>query len=340
MGTVHMEAQVGVSSIGERSTGTAGRPLIGQSAAMQRVRRLIGVVAPKDCTVLIQGASGSGKELVARTVHDSSRRAGGPFIAVDCTGLRDTLLESQLFGHVKGAFTGAEQNTLGFIRAADRGTLFLDEIGEMDIKTQAKLLRVIQERVVVPLGGVKPIPVDVRLVAATHRDLKAMVARGEFREDLYFRLDVVRMVVPSLSERLSDVSALADHFLERLAALYEEPVKRLSPEARQVLEAYGWPGNVRELANAIEHAVVMTSGETIGVLELPERVRGGVAVGSDPATGPIITLESAEKGLIERALRATSGNQSKAADLLSIDRRRLYRKVRRYGLKHLADPNG
>ncbi|MCW5766373.1 MAG: sigma-54-dependent Fis family transcriptional regulator [Phycisphaeraceae bacterium] len=334
-----MEAQAGASSIEVTRPEAAGKSLVGTSPAMQRVRRLISAVAPKDCTVLIQGASGSGKELVARTVHDESRRAGGPFIAVDCTGLRDTLLESQLFGHVKGAFTGAEQNTLGFIRAADRGTLFLDEIGEMDIKTQAKLLRVIQERVVVPLGGIKPIPVDVRLVAATHRDLKAMVARGEFREDLYFRLDVVRVEVPSLADRRTDVLALAEHFLERLAALYEEPVKRLSPEARQLLEAYRWPGNVRELANAVEHAVVMTTGDVIGVLELPERVRGGVALGADPATGPIITLESAEKGLIERALRATSGNQSKAADLLSIDRRRLYRKVRRYGLKHLADPN-
>lgn len=315
-----------------------GPTLVGTSTAMLRLRKLIGAVAPKDCTLLIQGPSGSGKELVARTLHAESRRANGPFVAVDCTGLRDTLLESQLFGHVRGAFTGAEHNTLGFFRAADGGTLFLDEIGEMDPKTQAKLLRCIQERVVVPLGSVKPIHVDVRVIVATHRDLKAMVGRGEFREDLFFRLDVVNLEVPSLAERRSDIVPLAEHFLTRLAWLYEEPVKRLSPEAVQLIEAYKWPGNVRELANAVEHAVVMCEGDFIGIADLPDRVRGNTPAGANPADGPIVTLESAERGLIERALRATGGNQSRAADLLSIDRRRLYRKVHRYGLKHLADP--
>ncbi len=317
--------------------GEGGPQLVGASPAMAKLRKLINAVAFRDCTVLINGQSGSGKELVARSVHHLSRREAGPFVAVDCTGLRDSLLESQLFGHVKGSFTGAEQSTLGFLRAADGGTLFLDEIGEMDIKTQAKLLRCIQERSVVPLGAVKPISVNVRVIAATHRDLKAMVGRGEFREDLYFRLDVVRLEVPPLRERVVDILPLADHFLWQLAGLYEEPVKSLAPEAKELLKGYPWPGNVRELANAVEHAVVMSTGDEIQFADLPEHVRGGTPPASNPAEGPIVTLESAERTLIARALKATGGNQSKAADMLRIERRRLARKIERYNLRHLAD---
>lgn len=314
--------------------------LVGSSPAMTKLRKLVQAVAQKDCIVLIRGDSGTGKELVARTLHEQSKRAGGAFIAVDCTGLRDTLLESQLFGHVKGAFTGAEQNTLGFIRSADGGTLFLDEIGELEPKTQAKLLRVLQERTVVPLGSVKPVPVNVRVLAATHRDLKKMVAHGQFREDLYFRLDVVTVVAPRLNERRTDVVPLCEHFLREIAGLYEEPVKRLSIEAIKVLTSYEWPGNVRELANAVEHAVVFSKRDEIDVLDLPDRVRG---VTSEPLKldlidGPIIPLESAERGLIMRALKATNGNQSRAAEMLLIDRRRLSRKVQRYGLDHLITP--
>lgn len=341
----YVDASHGVPSGGEVASftsadaGGAGR-LVGESPAMGRLRKLVKAVAMKDCTVLVRGESGTGKELIARTVHEESKRSAGPFVAVDCTGLRDTLLESQLFGHVKGAFTGAEQNTLGFIRAADGGTLFLDEIGELEPKTQAKLLRVIQERSVVPLGSVKPIPVNVRILAATHRDLKKMVTHGQFREDLYFRLDVVTVLAPTLSERKSDIVLLAEHFLKQVAELYEEPMKSITPEARKVMEAYAWPGNVRELANAIEHAVVFCKGGSIDVLDLPERVRG-IGAGNawaalDLTDGPIITLEAAEKGLIVRALKASNGNQSRAAALLSIDRRRLYRKVRLYGLNHLV----
>ncbi|MBX9737837.1 MAG: sigma-54 dependent transcriptional regulator [Phycisphaerales bacterium] len=314
--------------------------LVGSSPAMIKLRKLVHAVAQKDCTVLIRGDSGTGKELVARTLHDQSKRAGNPFIAVDCTGLRDTLLESQLFGHVKGAFTGAEQNTIGFIRAADGGTLFLDEIGELEPKTQAKLLRVLQERVVVPLGSVKPVPINVRVFAATHRDLKKMVTHGQFREDLYFRLDVVTVSAPKLSERRTDVVPLCEHFLREIAALYEEPVKRLSGESVKVLTAYDWPGNVRELANAVEHAVVFSKRAEIDVLDLPDRVRGVSAepLKLDLVDGPIIPLESAERGLIMRALKATNGNQSRAAEMLLIDRRRLNRKVLRYGLDHLITP--
>lgn len=315
--------------------------LIGSSPAMIKLRKLVSAVAQKDCTVLIHGESGTGKELVARTIHEQSKRAVGPFVAVDCTGLRDTLLESQLFGHVKGAFTGADQNTLGFIRAADGGTLFLDEIGELEPRTQAKLLRVLQERCVVPLGSVKPINVNVRVLTATHRDLKRMVTAGTFREDLYFRLDVVTVGVPTLGTRKTDVVDLARHFLSILADLYEEPAKSLSDEACKTLCAYSWPGNVRELANAVEHAAVFCKNGTIDAADLPDRVRGigpGEPLKLDLIDGPIVALEAAEKGLIVRALKASNGNQSRAAEMLSIDRRRLYRKVSRYGLKHMVSP--
>ena len=322
--------------------------LVGQSEPMQRLRKQIAAVACKDCTVLVNGESGTGKELVARSIHSHSDRSGGPFVAVDCTGLRDTLMESQLFGHNKGAFTGADQPTLGFIRAADGGVLFLDEIGELELKTQAKLLRCIQERCVVPLGATKPVPVDVRVVCATHRDLKSMVARGEFREDLYFRLDVVRLELPPLRDRRDDILRLAMHFLNLLSALYNEPARAISRDAIDVLEAYHWPGNVRELANAIEHAVVFSPEPTLGAADFPERIRSVATRQSIATIGEItesahvaeslqvVTLEAAERTLIARALRATAGNQSHAARLLSIDRRRLYRKIKRYELVHLT----
>jgi DNA-binding NtrC family response regulator len=323
--------------------------LVGQSDPMVRLRRQIAAVASKDCTVLVNGQSGTGKELVARSIHALSNRAAGAFVAVDCTGLRDTLMESQLFGHVKGAFTGADTNTLGFLRAADGGTLFLDEIGELELKTQSKLLRCIQERCVTPLGSTKSVPIDVRIVAATHRNLKQMVGEGTFRQDLYYRLEVVRLELPPLSERLDDVPRLAQHFLAQLAQMYNEPARSISNEAMAALQSYAWPGNVRELANAIEHAAVFTHEPVLRLEDFPERVRVrmpasavGVrtqvtSVGStqlDEAS--IITLAQAEKELIARALVVTAGNQSKAARLLSIDRRRLYRKIKRYQLAHLT----
>lgn len=313
---------------------------------MQRLKGMIEAVAPRECTVLIQGESGSGKELTARTIHTRSRRADGPFVAVDCTGLRDTLLESQLFGHVKGAFTGADGPALGFIRAAEGGTLFLDEIGELELKTQAKLLRCIQERSVVPLGSVKPVPVDVRVVCATHRNLRDMATKGEFREDLLFRLDVVQVRLPALRERSEDVMALAGHFLQQLAELYGEEPRALSRDAALSLQRYPWPGNVRELANALEHAAVFCTGNVIEVSDLPERVRSGslaapavepAALGVGLAGGEISTLEAMERVLIARALEATDGNQNRAAGLLAVERRRLYRKVAKYNLKHLTN---
>src|SRR5947207_10150656 len=228
--------------------------LIGQSDPMLRLRRLIDALAARDCTALIHGESGTGKELTAREIHDRSARCDGPFVPVDCTTLRDTLFESQLFGHVRGAFTGADRPTLGFFRSADRGTLFLDEIGELPLHIQAKLLRCIQEGEVVPLGAVTPIKVNVRIVAATHRDLATMMRDGTFRADLFYRLHVACLSVPPLRQRKEDIALLARHTLADLARIYQEPEKTLSLTAMNLMHEYDWPGNVRELTNALEHA--------------------------------------------------------------------------------------
>ncbi len=307
--------------------------MIGDSPAMRRLRELCQVAGDHTCNVLINGESGTGKEMVARTIHSAGPRAAGPFIAVDCTSLRDTLLESQLFGHVKGAFTGADHATIGFFRAAHGGTLFLDEIGELDPHIQARLLRCLQERAVVPLGGIDPIPVDVRLLAATHRDLKAMVRAGTFREDLYYRLDVLRLIIPPLREREGDPVTLASHFLARLCTDHNQPARSLSPAAAAAIRDYPWPGNVRELANAIEHAFVISRDAILPVEALPEHIRPRSTPGSDDG---LTSLAVAERRLIERALRATGGNQARAAAILEIDKRRLYRKIRTYNLQALT----
>ncbi len=305
---------------------------------MGLLRSLIQAVSQRSCTVLILGESGTGKELVARQIHAASDRADQPFIPVDCTTLRDSLFESQLFGHVKGAFTGAEHETLGFLRAADGGTILLDEIGELAPQVQAKLLRFLQERTVVPLGGVKARPVDVRIIAATHRDLMAMVDQGDFRQDLYYRLNVVSLEVPSLRQRREDLDSLASHFLAQLANLYGDTNKTLAPEALAALRSYGWPGNVRELANAIEHGFVLTEGRVIREDHLPEAVRATTIADAGLSEDiQIVPLEIAERALITRALRASGGHQAQAARMLQIERRRLYRKIRRYGLESLAN---
>jgi len=303
---------------------------------MCRLRPLIEALSGRTCTVLIQGETGTGKEVVARHMHAVGPRCLKPFIPVDCTALRDTLFESQLFGHAKGAFTGAQQSTLGFFRAADGGTLFLDEIGEMSLHVQAKLLRCIQDRAVVPLGGVEPIPVDARIVAATHRDLKAMVARGEFRQDLYFRLNVVRVPVPPLRERGSDILMLARHFLHEFAVMDRVPVKHLSPDAIGALLNYDWPGNVRELANIMEQAHILSRSGFVTLSDLPEEIKSGKIEEVPDPESDVVPLATAELSLITRALRASAGNQRRAAQMLQIDRRRLYRKVRQYGLASLV----
>jgi DNA-binding NtrC family response regulator len=316
----------------------------------------IEVVAPRSATVLIEGETGVGKEIAARRIHALSPRASRPFVPVDCTVFSTELMESQLFGHVKGAFTGAVAAALGFVRCADGGTLFLDEIGELPLAVQAKLLRTIQERMVVPVGGVEPIAVDLRIIAATHRDLAGMVREGSFRQDLYFRLNVVRLSILPLRERRDEIMRLSRTFVEDIASAYDEPVKTIGPAAEEALLRYEWPGNVRELRNAIERAFLFCGDRTIDAAHLPAEVREiGEREGDSPifprdhladgARGKIETvpeyesiprLADAERLLIARVLKVTGGNQSDAARLLDIERHRLRRKIVLHGLEHLA----
>ena len=314
-----------------------GLRLIGKSEAMLRLRRMIDALGARDCTALIQGESGSGKELTAREIHARSARHAGPFVPVDCTTLRDTLFESQLFGHVRGAFTGADKPTLGFFRSADGGTLFLDEIGELPLHIQAKLLRCIQEGEVVPLGAVTAIKVNLRIIAATHRDLSTMVREGAFRADLFYRLHVACLSVPPLRQRKDDIALLARHTLRDLARIYQEPEKTLSLTAMNLMHEYDWPGNVRELTNALEHALVFAAGPQITCEDLPATIRGAqpVEIFTDES---IQTLDAAQRGLVARALRAADGNQSRAAQMLAIERHRLHRIIQRYKLEHLTRP--
>jgi len=314
--------------------------LVGDSTPMARLRSRIAAVARRGCTVLIHGESGSGKEVAARHIHQRSARAAGAFIPVDCATLQPALAESQLFGHREGSFTGAAESTRGVFRAADGGTLMLDEIGELRPDVQAKLLRCLQDGAVVPLGGIQPIPVNVRVLAASHRDLAEMARRGQFREDLLYRLNVVQLRIPPLRDRLEDVPALIEHFLSLLADLYDEPRRTIAPAAMAALTGYAWPGNVRQLRNAIEHAHVFAESRRIALADLPPAVQEARRTAMPPAAADrdeptIVPLAEAERDLIARALCATKGNQSHAARLLQVHRQRLRRKIRRYGLEHL-----
>lgn len=303
--------------------------IVGESPAIGSIKDIASSIASRRSTVLILGETGTGKEMVARHIHALSDRMDKPFVPVDCSALTDSLFESQLFGHVRGAFTGAIRDSLGFIRAADTGTLFLDEIGELSPALQSKLLRVVQERAVTPVGDVKSYPVDVRFICATHRDVSAMVKTGEFREDLYFRLNVITLNVPPLRERPMDVIPLARHFLQQQAMLYGETPKRLSADAREVLLSYAWPGNVRELANAIEHAHVLASDMEIGAADLPDRLTAQVMpspLGSD------LRLDELEKRAIAEALRRTDGNKAAAARLLGLNIQKLNRHIQKLGV--------
>ncbi len=303
---------------------------------MCELRKRVAAVAGRRCTVLIRGQTGTGKELVARHIHAGSSKRGGPFIPIDCSTLPQSLFESQMFGHVKGSFTGAQQSTLGFIRSADGGTLFLDEVGELPLAAQAKLLRCIQERAVVPVGGVKPIGVDVRIIAATHRDLRAMVEGGTFRQDLYYRLDVAQINTPTLYERREDIGLLVRHFIEELARLYEEPAKCAGDGLIETLEAHEWQGNIRELSNAVEHAFIFCGTDVIRSEDLPESVRRVEVKEARQRVEGLMTLEQAERALIEHALRVAEGNQSRAAELIDVERHRLRRKIVRYGLEGMT----
>jgi two-component system response regulator PilR (NtrC family) len=304
--------------------------LVGESAAIAAIKSLAETVATRQCTVMILGETGTGKEMVARYIHARSDRARAPFIPVDCSAISDTLFESEMFGHVSGAFTGAVRETLGFVRAADGGTLFLDEIGELSLPMQAKLLRVIQERCVVPVGDAYSKPVNIRILAATHRDLPAMVRDGCFRQDLYFRISIVVTTLPPLRERPEDIPPLADHFLQAQADLYAESKRRLSDEAIHVMQRYSWPGNIRELANAMEAAHILAENETIRVEELPIHVRSSTASAGPPSD---LFLADVERRTIAEALRRTNFRKAAAARLLGINVQRLNRRINRLKIR-------
>jgi len=307
--------------------------LVGDSPPMQRVRDLIARVGGSDASTLICGETGTGKELVARALHASSPRREGPFVALNCAAVPPNLLESELFGHSRGAFTDAKTARAGLFMEASGGTLFLDEIGEMPLEMQAKLLRVLQERKVRPVGSDTETEFDARIVAATHRDLEADVQLGRFRHDLYYRINVVRIDVPSLRERGSDVLALATHFLERATARGNKGKLELSPQVAERLLNYEWPGNVRELENCIERAVALARFEHLTVEDLPEKIR---AYSADRFAmfaneeQEIVTVDELERRYILRVIKLIGGNKARAAQLLGLDRRTLYRKLDRY----------
>jgi DNA-binding NtrC family response regulator len=305
---------------------------IGKSRAWQDALRMAEMVAPTDSTVLLTGESGTGKEVISRYIHDLSGRHDDPFMSINCGALPESLLESELFGHVKGSFTGAVKDKTGLFAAASGGTFFLDEIGETTAATQVKLLRVLQQREVIPVGATESIPINARVVAATNRDLEEEIKRGSFRGDLYYRLNVIALHLPPLRQRADDIPLLAEHFLGRVAAQRGETPKVLSEAARDVMQAYGWPGNVRELENALERAVILSPGPTIDVSALPARVverRAEVLVADRTPTTP--TLEAIERAYIAWVLQNESGNKSRTAEVLGIDPSTLYRKLARYG---------
>ncbi len=314
--------------------------LVAASPGMQEVLRQVRKVAPQKTTVLVQGESGTGKELVARAIHDLSPRASFSFVAVNCGAIPSELIESELFGHVRGAFTDASRTKKGLVEEADGGTLFLDEIGELPLQLQVKLLRFLEDEEVRPLGDVRARKVDVRVVAATGRDLRRAVSAGQFREDLLYRLDVVGVRLPPLRERPEDVPALAAHFLARYARLRPELAGlRLSGEAHDALVAHRWPGNVRELEHALERAVVLAEGPTIREEDLPETVREGPGPPPYPRAAPGASLSikratrALEADLIREALGRTGGNRTRAAELLDLSYRALLYKIKDYGLE-------
>ncbi len=303
--------------------------IIGKSASMQQVYQVVDAVSSNKSNVLLTGENGTGKELVARTIHKRSRLADHPFLAINCGALSETLLESQLFGHRKGSFTGAIDDQEGLFFAANGGTLFLDEIAEVPPALQVKFLRAIQEREVTPIGATRPQPIDVRIIAATNRDLEAAVAAGSFRADLYYRLNVVPLRLPALRERREDIPLLVEHFVRDFSAVYGVEPKQVTPAALARLEAYDWPGNIRELQNAIERAFALSNAPSIDVDDLPPAV--AAATTNDDEDEPM-PLAEVERRAIVAALRHADGNKNEAARLLQIDRQRLYRKLEKYGL--------
>jgi two-component system nitrogen regulation response regulator NtrX len=315
--------------------------MVGESYAMRQLREQVAMAAPTNGRVLIYGENGTGKELVARSIHALSRRRGGAFVEVNCAAIPEELIESELFGHVKGAFTGAVSDRRGKFELADGGTIFLDEIGDMSLKTQAKVLRALQEQVVQPVGGTSSVRVDVRVLAATNKDLPAEIRGGRFREDLYFRLNVIPIFVPPLHGRQDDIPVLAEHFMAGFAREYGRRVKTLDRAAVAALQDYSWPGNVRELRNVIERLIIMVPGDTITARDLAF-LDGPFAVEFEPlapdadAQAAVVTLHAArtrfERDFILKALSAQQGNISRTAEILGVERSNLYRKMRALGI--------
>ncbi|RMG33170.1 MAG: PAS domain S-box protein [Planctomycetota bacterium] len=324
--------------------------LIGRSVIMQEVFRRLRLAAQSDVTVFLSGESGTGKELAATAVHSLSNRRDRPFIAVNCSAIPETLLESELFGHVRGAFTGAVRDKIGMFQAADGGTLFLDEIGDLSPHLQLKLLRVLQERQIRRVGDERPIPIDVRLITATHRDLTELIREGRFREDFYYRIHVFEIHMPALRERREDIPLLVEHFMREFSETYGKPIRSLARDALQRLMEYHWPGNVRQLRNAIEHAFVVAQGSAITLFDLPPEIRTPSALSptspgagnrartaaasraTAPASRPFTAQETEERERIRAALQRTGGNKTAAARLLGISRVTMWKKCRKYGL--------
>ncbi|MGC4080559.1 MAG: sigma-54 dependent transcriptional regulator [Vicinamibacterales bacterium] len=311
--------------------------MVGESLAMRQLREQVAMAAPTNGRVLIYGENGTGKELVARTVHALSRRRNGPFVEVNCAAIPEELIESELFGHVRGAFTGAVVDRRGKFELADGGTIFLDEIGDMSLKTQAKVLRVLQEQTMEQVGGTTRIKVDARVLAATNKDLQTEIRAGNFREDLYFRLNVLPVFVPPLRERQEDIPLLADHFMGEFAHEYGRRAKRFDQGALAQLQHYSWPGNVRELRNVIERLVIMVPGDTITADDLAFLGHGSVPPSpADAAVAGRLTLHEArerfERDLILRTLAEQQGNMSRTAEVLGVERSNLYRKMRGFGI--------
>ncbi len=309
--------------------------MIGESYVMAQLREQIAMAAPTKGRVLIHGENGTGKELVARNIHMLSRKRNGPFVEVNCAAIPEELIESELFGHMKGSFTGATADRRGKFEAADGGTLFLDEIGDMSLKTQAKVLRALQEEVVEPVGGTQTVKVDVRVIAATNKDLPTEIRGGRFREDLYFRLNVIPIFVPPLRDRDADIPLLAEHFMADFAREYGRRPKRLDPGAATGLRSYRWPGNVRELRNVIERLMIMVPGDTITLSDLAFLDGGAILSSEEPGAPPLPLHEARERferDYILRALAAQNGNISRTAEVLGVERSNLYRKMRAFGI--------
>ncbi|WP_175964802.1 sigma 54-interacting transcriptional regulator, partial [Escherichia coli] len=308
------------------------------SPAMMDICKDTAKIALSQASVLISGESGTGKELIARAIHYNSRRAKGPFIKVNCAALPESLLESELFGHEKGAFTGAQTLRQGLFERANEGTLLLDEIGEMPLVLQAKLLRILQEREFERIGGHQTIKVDIRIIAATNRDLQAMVKEGTFREDLFYRLNVIHLILPPLRDRREDISLLANHFLQKFSSENQRDIIDIDPMAMSLLTAWSWPGNIRELSNVIERAVVMNSGPIIFSEDLPPQIRQPVCNAGEAKTAPVgernlkEEIKRVEKRIIMEVLEQQEGNRTRTALMLGISRRALMYKLQEYGI--------